>query len=268
MNVNFAKKFEGIDTKSINDISEGYNALFGEISTKDKLKINFDLLIPFPVDLYPEGVNPFNPACGERLEELTESIRKLGILEPITIRKSTRMPGKFEILAGHNRVKIAKSVGYTECACNIVEVDDAQATDIFVDTNTLHRTLSIKELAFAYHMKLTNTNKQGQRTDLNGQEKYNSIDTLANTEKTSKTTISRTARLVKLIPQLLDAADRKEIAFMVAYNLSFLSEENQQTFYECWQVEKPKITKELTQTIKEMAEKQSLTETEIDNLLF
>lgn len=267
MNVNFAKKFEGLNP-SINDVETGYNSLFGNIEKENHDEMDMDLLIPFPPDLYPNGITPFNPLSPLKREQLIESIKKHGVLQPITIRASKRQPGKYEILAGHNRTEISKSVGFTTIPYVQKDVSDAEATEIYIETNTLHRDITLKELVHAYHMLLTNNNRQGKRTDLLDGDKYDAAETLAKSEGTSKTTIFRTARLIRLIPDLLDAADQNELTFGVAYNLSFLSREDQQLFYNCWQLNKPPVTGTASEKIKLEAEEKSLTAEKIDELIY
>lgn len=267
MNPNFAKKFAGIHTQDINSINDGYNALFQNGTQQDRSEIEISLLISFPSDLYPDGVQPFLAASGDRLEQLTESIKQYGIIEPITIRKSSRKAGYYEILAGHNRVNIAKSIGLQTVPYILKDVNDAEATDIFVDTNTLQRELSIKELAYAYHMKLVNSNQQGKRTDLSGQEKHDSAQEIVESTGQSKSKIIRLARLTKLIPELLDAVDQQELPVMAGYHFSFINKENQKLIYDCWQVERFKITVAQAVEIKKTSENHELTIEYLDQML-
>ena len=267
MNPNFAKKFEGLNTQNINSIKNGYNALFQNEKQQDRAEIEIELLVPFPADLYPDGVQPFLAASGDRLEQLTDSIRQYGVIEPITIRKSNRKAGYYEILAGHNRVSIAKSIGLQKVPYILKNVDDAEATDIFVDTNTLQRELSIKELAYAYHMKLVNSNQQGKRTDLSGGEQQNAAQEIMESTGQSKSKIIRLARLTKLIPEFLEVVDQHELPVMVGYNLSFIDQEQQKLIYDCWQVERLKITVAQSVEIRKKSENDELTIEYLDQML-
>ena len=66
--------------------------------------INIDLLIPFKN-------HPFKKRDGIEKEELTESIKENGLLEPIIVRSFPA--GKYEIISGHRRVEACKELGIT-----------------------------------------------------------------------------------------------------------------------------------------------------------
>lgn len=65
---------------------------------------------PLRSDLSPESV-----------QDLTESIKQVGIIEPLIVRKKD---GAFEIVAGHRRLVAAEIAGLTEAPCLVMEIDE------------------------------------------------------------------------------------------------------------------------------------------------
>ena len=101
-----------------------------------------------------------------------------------------------------------------------------------VESNLQRTTILPSEKAFSYKMRLEAMNRQGQRTDLTsvplGQKLgKTSREVLADSSTDSNTQIQRYIRLTHLIPPLLDLVDSGKIAFRPAVELSYLTEEEQ-----------------------------------------
>ena len=80
---------------------------------------------------------PFSLYDKNKKEEMLESIKQLGILEPIIVRKIEN--DKYEILSGHNRVDCAKELGHKLIRSQIVDCDDEKATLIMLESNLIKR---------------------------------------------------------------------------------------------------------------------------------
>ena len=107
-----------------------------------------------------------------------------------------------------------------------------EAMDQLVESNLQRTTILPSEKAFSYKMRLEAMNRQGQRTDLTsvplGQKLgKTSREVLADSSTDSNTQIQRYIRLTHLIPPLLDLVDSGKIAFRPAVELSYLTEEEQ-----------------------------------------
>lgn len=63
------------------------------------------------VSIPVEEIHPFRLYEGERLEDMVQSIREYGVLNPVIVRKAAR---GYEMLAGHNRTNAAKIAGLKE----------------------------------------------------------------------------------------------------------------------------------------------------------
>ena len=64
-------------------------------------------------DLIPYKDHPFKLYEGERLKDMVESIKANGIISSPIVRNHPSQNGKYEILSGHNRIRVAKEIGYT-----------------------------------------------------------------------------------------------------------------------------------------------------------
>ncbi len=84
--------------------------------------------------------NPSQPrqSIGD-LEELVASIRNVGILEPLLVRKADE---GFQIISGERRYRAAKVAGLEQVPCIIMEVDDAEVLEIALIENLQRQDLS------------------------------------------------------------------------------------------------------------------------------
>ena len=77
-------------------------------------------IVSIPVEeIHPFYDHPFRLYEGDRLEDMVQSIRAYGVLNPVIVRKAAR---GYEMLAGHNRTNAAKIAGLTEVPA-IVKTD-------------------------------------------------------------------------------------------------------------------------------------------------
>ena len=167
---------------------------------------------------------PFKAYSPEKLNELTENIRKNGVIEAICVRP--KPDGRMEILAGHNRTAAAKLAGLNTIPAIVQQLDDNQAAILLVDSNLQHREkLLPSEKAYAYKLRLDSMKRQGQRTDLTSGQIVQklSVEKVAENYGENYKTIQRYIRLTNLIPPLLDRVDREEIGLTGGVDLSFLT---------------------------------------------
>lgn len=175
--------------------------------------ISIDLLVPFEN-------HPFKERSGMEQEELLESIKETGLLEPITVRFLSE--GKYEIISGHRRVEACKKLGLSKIPATIKELSKDEAIVAMVDSNIHREHLLCSEKAFAYKMKLEALKHQGKTY---GQVVHKSRDNISDTE--SGRQVQRYIRLTHLIPELLKMVDAERIAFTPAVELSYLPENEQ-----------------------------------------
>lgn len=184
--------------------------------------ISIDLLVPFEN-------HPFKERSGIEQQELTESIKENGLLEPIIVRSFPA--GKYEIISGHRRVEACKELGITEVPAIIEELTRDKAIVQMVDSNIHREHILPREKAFAYKMKSEALKHQGKTSCQLG-AKLRADEKIAETVDDSARQIQRYIRLTYLIPELLKLVDEERIAFTPAVELSYLSEYEQQILLE------------------------------------
>ena len=85
--------------------------------------------------LRPNPRNPRKVFDEEHLEELTESIRARGLIQPIVVRAVPRMPDLYEIIAGERRWRAAQRAGVHDVPIHLVEATDQEALELAIVEN-------------------------------------------------------------------------------------------------------------------------------------
>ncbi len=94
----------------------------------------------------PNPSQPRKDFCQASLQELAASIRELGILQPLTVRRSGE---HWELVAGERRLRAAKLAGLTEVPCLSLQIDDQQSSLLALIENLQRRDLDFWEEALA-----------------------------------------------------------------------------------------------------------------------
>lgn len=185
----------------------------------DVIQIDIDSLEPFPD-------HPFKLYTGEKLDKMVDSIKKLGIITPIAVKKAGEA---YQILSGHNRVNAAKIAGLKHVRAVILDVDEDTAAIIVVESNFRQREeLLPSERAFAYKMKMDAINRRGKCIDLTEQSTgEKSRDKLGKETGDSGFQVQRYLRLIELIQEFLKMVDDKKIGFNTGVELSWLDKQRQ-----------------------------------------
>ncbi len=183
--------------------------------------INIDLLIPFEN-------HPFKKRNGVENEELKESVKENGLLQPIIVRPFSA--GTYEIISGHRRVEVCKELGIQTIPAIVRDMTKDEAIIAMVDSNLQREHLLPSEKAFAYKMKLEAIKHQGKATSRQVVGKLESADKISESE--SGRQVQRYIRLTHLIPELLKLVDEERIAFTPAVELSYLPDNEQKILAE------------------------------------
>ena len=244
---------------------------------------NFENLVTtmsvFTDTLTPLTESPFKVVDDKAMRDLTESIKKFGILEPITVRKpDDTKSGKFEIISGYRRWEACKNLGITSVSVRVLNLSRDDAIIAMIDANLCHREQILpSEKAAAYKMKLDAMKRQGYRSDLEGdatctQPEYKSrgksIQQLANESEDSREQIRRYIRLNNLIPEILELVDKRDIALTPAVELSYLTDEEQYALLNA--IEEEECTPSFSQTVrmKKASQEGTLNENMIKDIMF
>ena len=125
-------------------LGRGLSSLIGE--TKVEIQKN-----QLPVsDLMPNKYQPRKIFDETNLEDLTNSIKERGIIQPIIVRKSNNENSKFEIIAGERRWLAAQKAGLHNVPVVITEADDVKSLEFAIVENVQRHDLNPLEEAQGY----------------------------------------------------------------------------------------------------------------------
>ena len=134
-----------MDTNKIKKgLGRGLSSLIGE--TKTEVNIN-KLSIS---NLVSNKFQPRKIFDEENLKELTNSIKKRGIIQPIIVRKSSDDSSKYEIIAGERRWLAAQKAGLHDVPVVITDVDDLKSLEFAIIENVQRNDLNALEEARGY----------------------------------------------------------------------------------------------------------------------
>ncbi|MBK6264733.1 ParB/RepB/Spo0J family partition protein [Marivirga sp. S37H4] len=144
-------------------------------------------------------VNPFQPRSHfdkEALEELAESIKVQGIIQPITVRKLS--DDSYQLISGERRTQASKLAGLKKIPAYVRLANDQQMLEMALIENIQRENLNAMEIAISYQRLLTECNlKQEQLGDRVGK---------------NRTTVNNYLRLLKLPPDIQLALKEKKIS--------------------------------------------------------
>lgn len=152
-------------------------------------------------------VNPFQPRHDfndQALNELADSIRIHGIIQPITVRKITSK--KYQLIAGERRARAAKLAGLTELPAFVRTADDEQMLEMALIENTHREDLNAIEIAINYKRLIDECNLRQED--------------LAGKVGKDRTTVTNFLRLLKLPPEIQNAIKSKQISMAHARSLT------------------------------------------------
>ena len=94
----------------------------------------------------------------ENIEELTNSIRERGIIQPIIVRKSDDQDDKFEIVAGERRWQAAQNAGLHDVPAVVIKADNLKSLEFAIIENVQRKDLNPIEEAEGYKRLIDNFN--------------------------------------------------------------------------------------------------------------
>jgi len=130
-------------------LGRGLSSLIGE--TKSEININ-KLSIS---DLVSNKFQPRKIFDEQNLDELTNSIKERGIIQPIIVRKSIDNKSKYEIIAGERRWLAAQKAGLNEVPVVITEASDLKSLEFAIVENVQRNDLNAIEEARGYQRLIT-----------------------------------------------------------------------------------------------------------------
>ena len=170
--------------KSKKGLGRGLSSLIGDSDRKtSNQKISISSIVPNknqPRKMFEKNV----------LEELTNSIKERGIIQPLIVRKSEDQDNKFELIAGERRWQAAQSAGLHEVPVIIIEADNLKSLEFAIIENVQRKDLNVIEEAESYKNLIENFGYD--------QEKVSQFI------GKSRSHISNTLRLLNLPQKLID----------------------------------------------------------------
>lgn len=240
-------------------------------------------IVSLPVEeIHPFHDHPFRLYEGDRLEDMVQSIKDHGVLNPVIVRTVAR---GYEMLAGHNRTNAAKIAGLAEVPAIVkTDLSDEDAYVYVIETNLLQRSfaeLFPSEKAAVLVARYEKISSQGKRNDIRQEiealeetcghdvhksrqrtcghdvhKSQKSRDGLGEEYGMTGRNIARYMRLDRLIPEFKDAVDKGTLAMVAAVDLSYLNVKMQKLIQQVAEAEgkklKPKQAVELRKMGKEI----------------
>ena len=214
--------------------------------------------------------HPFHLYEGERLNDMVESIKEHGVLNPVIVRK---MHYGYEMLSGHNRQNAAKLAGLKEIPAFVkVNLPDEDAYVYVIETNLMQRSftdLSISEKAAVLAERYDKVLYQRKRDEIVAELKALETPAEAETEKgghdvhlsknrdnlgdeygLSGRHVARLMRVNQCLPEIKEMLDQGKMQLAAAVQLSFLPEQGQRMALEVSEKSGTNITEKIAKEIR------------------
>ena len=181
-----------MNSKIKKGLGRGLSSLIGE--TKVETKTNKLLLS----DIIQNKFQPRKNFDEENLDDLTNSIKERGVIQPIIVRKSTTENSKFEIIAGERRWLAARKAGLHDIPVVVTEADDLKSLEFAIIENVQRHDLNPLEEAQGYKRLIDEFSYD--------QEKVSKFI------GKSRSYITNTLRLLNLPSEILQFIEQKKIS--------------------------------------------------------
>lgn len=180
------------------DLGKGIRALLENMDTSLNNEVSI-LGTTTNIPLEQIEVNPFQPRHDfdeTAMQELADSIKVHGIIQPITVRKLAAK--KYQLIAGERRLRAAKMSDLKEIPSFIRVADDEQMLEMALIENTHREDLNAIEVAINYKRLIDECNLRQED--------------LAEKVGKNRTTVANYLRLLKLPPEIQQAIKSKTIS--------------------------------------------------------
>ena len=237
-------------------------------------------IVLLPIDeIQPFHDHPFRLYEGEWLDDMVQSIKDYGVLNPVIVRKVAR---GYEMLAGHNRTNAAKIAGLAEVPAIVkTDLSDEEAYVYVIETNLLQRSfadLLPSEKAAVLVARYEKISCQGRRNDIMHEiemleetcghdvhKSQKSRDGLGEEYGMTGRNIARYMRLDRLIPEFKNAVDKGTLTMVAAVDLSYLNEKIQKLIQQVAEAEGKKLKPKQAVELRKMGKE--ITKEAVENVL-
>jgi ParB family chromosome partitioning protein len=185
-------------SKKNKGLGKGLSALFGDQKKPENGgKIENNTLKVLVGELAPNKYQPRTIFDEEKLKELSESIKKNGMIQPIAVRKNKSSSEPYEIIAGERRWLAAQKAGLHEVPITILDLNDNESLEVAIVENIQREDLNIVEEAKGYK-RLSEDFGYDQ-------------DKIASMMSKSRSHISNTLRLLNLPKDIIAMLEQGEL---------------------------------------------------------
>ncbi len=179
-------------------LGKGLSALFGDQKKLENTSKNEDNVQKALIgELARNKYQPRSIFDESKLEELSNSIKKNGIIQPIAVRKNKSSSEPYEIVAGERRWLAAQKAGLHKVPIIILDLNDSETLEVAIVENIQREDLNIIEEANGYKR-------------LNEEFGYDQ-DKIANMMSRSRSHISNTLRLLNLPKDIIAMLEQGEL---------------------------------------------------------
>lgn len=194
------------------------------------------MVTSIPIDLIDDFENhPYAVRDDDDMKELVNSIKQVGVLEPVVVIPNAKKPGRFEMVSGHRRKHAAKLAGKTKILAVVRNMDRDDAIINMVDSNLKRSNVSPMEKARAYTMrsdalrrKVGRRSKEEQAAiEASGKKPLTADEEIAKESGESKATVQRLKSLTKLEPKLQDMVDDGKLPVTTAADIAQMGPKEQ-----------------------------------------
>ena len=220
-------------------LGKGLDALFGPVPEEEKVQESDVLKNLKIVDVEPNREQPRKNFNQEALEELAESIKEYGLIQPIVV---TKKDGYYSIIAGERRWRASKIAGLTEIPAIVREDDERKNNEIALiekmqmeDLNPYEKALGIKNLMTTYGL---------------------TQEEIAKKLGKSRSAIANTVRTLNLEPRVLEMAKEGKLTEGHCRALLSITDPEKQYITAINMLERGATVREVEQTGKEINKKQ------------
>ena len=212
--------------------------------------------------------HPFHVIDDKEMSQLKESIKALGIINPLVVRPL--MDGAYEIIAGHRRKYAAEQLGYRKVPVIIRVMSDDEAIISMVDSNLQRERISYSEKAFAYKMKNEAMKRKAgrKRSQIDPKLKgKKTIEIIAEEGGDSPKQVQRYIKITELIPELLRQLHDEMIGFNPAVEIASLKKEEQKELLDAMDYAQSTPSLSQAQRLKKLSQEGKLTKEKMENIM-
>lgn len=177
-------------------------------------------IIEIPLELIDEIDNQPQHIHEDKIERIAESMRQIGQIDPATVIPNPEAEGRYLLLAGRHRSRACKLIGKNTIKAVIKQEDnpDKQRLILLATNNDRNTDYAPSELAYSYLEQKQILEKLGSKS---------TSSQIANDNNSNRKTVHKYIQLTNLIKPLLYKVDKGEITVGAGYELSFLTNEEQ-----------------------------------------